>query len=96
MRDVHDCAAVCRGAGHDEGKKYGSKGLPGRNYLSPLFAFSVWAVLHSEDVCEGAFAVVWLPQMVAFAAFAMLGRKVAHDTFARFRAHSRTQITHEY
>ena len=36
---------------HDEGEKEseGSKGLPGRNSLSPLFAFFVWAVLHSAD-----------------------------------------------
>jgi hypothetical protein len=40
--------SCCRGAGHDEGEKEGSnEGLPGRNSLSPLFAFFVWAVLHS-------------------------------------------------
>jgi hypothetical protein len=40
--------SCCRGAGHDEGEKEGSKGLPGRNSLSPLFAFFAWAVLHSD------------------------------------------------
>ena len=50
--------SCCRGAGHDEGKKEGSKGLPGRNSLSPLFAFSVWAVLHSEHVFRDFFVEI--------------------------------------
>ena len=39
--------SCCRGAGHDEGRKRVRKGFLGRNSLRPLFAFSVWAVLHS-------------------------------------------------
>ena len=40
----------CRGAGHDEGRKRVRKGFQSRNSLRPLFASSVWAVLHRSSV----------------------------------------------
>ena len=53
--------SCCRRAGHDEGEKEGSKGLPGRNSLSPLFAFFAWAVLQQCDllVCPPALRGRW-------------------------------------
>jgi hypothetical protein len=53
--------SCCRGAGHEEGEKEGSRGLPRQKLSkSTLFAFFVWAVLYT--VIESAFrSVPWPP-----------------------------------
>ena len=54
-----------------------SDGAQGRGSLSQFYG---------QNMCESASAVLWLQQMVAFAAFAILGRDFASAAFARFRA----------